>query len=187
VHLTGLEGAGVTRRRGLATSDKELKSKRDINVEVEKLELKSGAKAHCSFKLHESLKHWAALVGSWVSHTNVNQPPKQIHTGTQFESVDGACSLCRRLGWWAWSVPSLPRGGWWVEHGRDNPWGLHNGRDSDGRHSDGRHSDGRHSDWWLNNGRNRDGRQGDRGLNNGCLWFLSMLWLLGGFPTVATT
>jgi len=191
VHLTGLERAGVTRRRGLATSHKELKGNRDINVEVEKLELESGAKAGCSFKLNESLKHWTALVGSWVSDTNVNQPPKQIHTGTQFESVNGACSLCRRVGWWAWSVPSLPRSGWsgWrVEHGRHSDWWnrqwngwLHNWRDRDGRDSDGRDSDGRHNDWWLNNR-----RVGDWGVNHGCLWFFTMVLLLGGLPTVAT-
>ncbi|RDX60251.1 hypothetical protein CR513_61621, partial [Mucuna pruriens] len=66
-HLTGLEGAGVTRRRRLATSHKELKSKGDINVEVEKLELKSGAKTHGGFNLNESLKNGAALVRDGVS------------------------------------------------------------------------------------------------------------------------
>jgi len=123
--LTGLEGAGVTRGRGLATSNKELKGKRDINVEVQKLELKSGAEAGGSFNLNQSLKHRTTLVGNRVSEANVNQAAKQIHAGTEFESVNGARSLCRRLGWRARTVPSLPRSAWWVKHGRENHRGLH--------------------------------------------------------------
>lgn len=81
-HLTSLEGARVTRRRRLATSHKELKGKWDINVEVEKLQLKSGAKTHRSFKLNQALKHGAALVRNRVSQANVNQATKKIHTST---------------------------------------------------------------------------------------------------------
>nr|ACU14401.1 unknown [Glycine max] len=169
---TSLEGARVTRRRRLATSHKELKGKWDINVEVEKLQFKSGAKTHRSFNLNKPLKHGAALVRNRVTQTNVNQPSKKIHTGAKFERVNGARSLRRRLWWWAWSVPSLPWCGWWVNNWnwRENTWGLHY--------------------WWKNNGRNINGRDGDWWLNNGCfgcLWCFTRLVLFGGFATVATT
>jgi hypothetical protein len=67
-----LQRASVTRRRCLPTSNKELKSKRDIDIEVKSLDFESGAQADCSFKFNKSCKNWAALVHNWITKANVH-------------------------------------------------------------------------------------------------------------------
>ncbi len=57
------------------TSNKELKSKWDINVKVEQLELESSAQAYSSFHLGQPLKNRAALISHRVPKTNMHQPP----------------------------------------------------------------------------------------------------------------
>ena len=75
-----LERASVTGRRSLATSEQELKSERDINAEVQELELEGSAQAHCRFELDKPFKHWATLIHHRVAKPYVHQSSQQVHT-----------------------------------------------------------------------------------------------------------
>ena len=137
-----LERASVTRRRTLATSDKELESQWDKDVEVKKLDFQSCAKAHCSFKFSKPLQHRAALVHCRVTQPNVDQPAQKIHTSTQFQCVNGACALGSRTRfpwrWRAWCPWTWWIRNWWFDNGRYCDWWFYDGRDCDWRDFDAR-------------------------------------------------
>ena len=144
--ILDLESASETRRGCLPTSDKELKSEWNKDVEVQNLELQSGAQAHCCLKLHQPLQHWAALVDDRVTKANVHQPAKKIHTSSKLKSVDWA-----RGGWW-WQARQARLRWWWrarlscwrVSHRRNCHWG---------EGLDWRENPWREGDGWVHNWR----------------------------------
>jgi hypothetical protein len=75
-----LGGACEPFRWSLATINEDLKSNREDDIDIQKLNLDGGAKAHRGIQVHQSLQHWTARVLCATSNPYVNKAPQQVHT-----------------------------------------------------------------------------------------------------------